>query len=87
VISNKPLRDFDKIKVAVDSDDTKNGLPKGVCVICNQNFEVYAGSFAHHGLFIPAKDISEFEKEEMEIEHDEVAEMEDTVLDKMEEEK
>jgi len=29
----------------------------------------------------------EFKKEEMEIEHDEVAEMEDTVLDKMEEEK
>jgi len=81
VISNKPLRDFDKIKVAVDSDDTKNGLPKGVCVICNQNFEVYAGSFAHHGLFIPAKNNSVFE-EEMEIE-DEVVEM--GVVDKMEE--
>ena len=45
------------------------GLPIGVGVICHQNFQAYAGSFAHCGLFLPLKrkheTSSEKEKDEM----------------------
>ena len=55
VVSNKPLKNYEAIKKAVETKDYKNGLPKGVVVVCNQNFKEYAGSFAHRGLFIPLK--------------------------------
>jgi len=55
VVSNKPLKDYEKIKKAVDTNDYNNGLPKGVAVICHENFKAYAGSFAHRGLYLPIK--------------------------------
>jgi len=39
----------------VDTNDYNNGLPKGVAVICHENFQAYAGSFAHRGLYLPIK--------------------------------
>jgi len=55
VVSNKPLKNYEKIKKAVDNNDYENGLPKGVAVICHENFQAYAGSFAHRGLYLPIK--------------------------------
>ena len=64
VVSNKPLKNYEEIKKAVaeinqteelpkgEKNYTK-GLPKGVSVICNQNFKAYAGPFAHRGLYLP----------------------------------
>jgi len=37
-------------------DNQKYLLPKGVAVICNQNFEDFAGPFAHRGLYLPLQD-------------------------------
>lgn len=51
--SNKPLKDYNEIKRAVDNNDVKNGLPPGVVVICHENFRSFAGSFAHCGFFQP----------------------------------
>ena len=55
VVSNKPLENYEEIKKAVTEKNYANGLPIGVGVICHQNFQAYAGSFAHHGLFLPLK--------------------------------
>ena len=53
IISNKPLKNYEEIKKAVEANDYENGLPKGVAVVCHQNFEDYAGPFATQGLYLP----------------------------------
>ena len=30
-------------------------FPKGVIVVCNQNFKDYAGPFSYHGIYLPHK--------------------------------
>ena len=72
VVSNKPLKDYDEIRNAMQVKEGKviekmeekqkkkknledYLLPKGVVVVCHQNFQAYAGSFAHHGLYLPLK--------------------------------
>ncbi len=51
LISNKPFK----------GDKTK--LPSNVGLICNQNFQNYAGPFAHRGLFISANEVLSMELE------------------------
>jgi len=55
VVSNKPLKGYEDIRKAVATKDYKNGLPKGVVVVCHQNFHKYARLFAHRGLYLPLK--------------------------------
>jgi hypothetical protein len=64
VVSNKPLKNFNAIKKAVADRNYKKGLPKGVVLVCHENFEAYAGSLAHRGLFRPLKRKHEGDTEE-----------------------
>lgn len=56
IISNKVLDNYEAIKHAVATNKDENGLPRGVILVCHQNFKQYAGSLAHQGLFIPLED-------------------------------
>jgi len=69
VVSNKYLKNYEEIKDAMDQGDEDDddgdedddgdvidGLPKGVALICHQNFKDYAGPFAHRGLYLPIED-------------------------------
>jgi len=61
---------MEKIKKAMDEENRKDKktiggddgkvnkklLPKGVAVICHQNFEDFAGPFAHSGLYLPLQE-------------------------------
>ena len=55
VVSNKPLENYEEIKKAVAEKNYTKGLPRGVSVICHQNFKTYAGPFAHQGLYLSLK--------------------------------
>ncbi len=66
VVSNKPLKRYEEIKKAVAEKKYEIGLPKGVSVICHENFQAYAGSFAHRGLYLPFKRKLETNREEEE---------------------
>jgi len=64
VVSNKLLKGYEEVKKAVAANDYDNGLPKGVSVICHQNFQAYAGPFAYRGLYLPLKRKQESNNEE-----------------------
>jgi hypothetical protein len=54
IISNKPLKDYDKIKEATEKQDkSEYMLPPNIAVICNQNFKQYFGCFAGPCVYIP----------------------------------
>ena len=55
IVSNKPLK----------NEDIKN-IPPNVGLICNSNFEDYAGPFAHSSLFIKSRIIDDKREEEEE---------------------
>jgi hypothetical protein len=55
VVSNKPLKDYDTIKETLKQPNAMQDFPKGVIVVCHQNFQAYAASLAHRGLFLPLK--------------------------------
>ena len=55
VVSNKPLENYEEIKKAVAENNYTKHLPRGVSVICHQNFKTYAGPFAHQGLYLSLK--------------------------------
>ena len=77
VVSNKLLKGYEEVKKAVATKDYNNGLPRGVSVICHQNFQAYAGPFAHRGLYIPLKRKQESNNEEEVKKHKTEDKMED----------
>lgn len=56
IITNKPLMNHESIiNDLKNKNNTKPTLPRGVSIICHENFKNYAGCFAYRGIYLPLK--------------------------------